>query len=124
VKRVDDGGTADSGESHEIVAQAQEIVEVDDVGAKVVEGRLETPTKEVVRPVGEPGVFSAVDAMIGGEALDSLASDSRPPVAGDVGRVKDPDVVGPGELTREVIAVNFRTLGGVRRKLVDHLEDA
>ena len=75
VKCVDDHRATHTGQGDEIVAQAQEIVEMDDVGTNVVEDRPETPTKEMVRPVGQPGVLgepSCRYARISGGVFPSL----------------------------------------------------
>ncbi len=124
MERVYDHRAARTGQGDEIIAEAEEIMEMDDVGTKLAENRPKAPSEKVVRPVCQADVFPAVDAMIGGQAVDGLASQSPPPVARDVREVEDPDVVGPGQLAREVVAVHLRPLGGVRRELVDDLEDS
>src|SRR5207249_9668728 len=110
VKRVHDGGAARPGEAHQIVTETQVVVKVNDVGTEVVEDALEASLEKAVRPVGDARVFAAVDAVIRLNAAGRLAPQAAPPRARGIRDVENANVFGPVQMSREVEAVDLRSL--------------
>jgi hypothetical protein len=75
------------------------MVEMNDLGLKIPERRLEATAEKRVGTVGQARVFSAVDTMVGGEPPKILPSQPLPPVMPNVGEVEDPDLVSPAQLS-------------------------
>jgi hypothetical protein len=62
--------------------------------------------------------------MIDRQPVVGASKQAPLPTACRIGNMKDANVFGGVQLPREVVTVHLRALGGVRRKLMNHLQDA
>ena len=121
---VDDPGPLSEGQSREIIAQAEVVVKMDDVGAPLSKHPLKLLDQKGVRPVCQPRKLPPINTVKHGKPVGSRSFQPVGMAILHVGDMKDRHVIGLRQAGGQLEAMQFRPLARERRELVIELKNA
>jgi hypothetical protein len=111
--------------ANQVITQAKIVVKMNNIRPIVFQHRLKCFAKERIAPIRQSAVISRFNTMKNGQTFFPALHQALGPSLWRIGDMKHRNFIPCGkQAPTQLMAVDFRTLGGEWGKLVDDLENA